>query len=127
VSAIVVDTSSWIEYFAGRPLPELEEALLEGRVFLPPIVLAELMSARLDRHDQAELLDLLASLPLCDVQRDHWVRVGHLRAELSGKGVSISIPDAHVAQCVLDIRAHLLTHDKVSARISKHVPLRLIG
>jgi len=40
-------------------------------------------------------------------------------------GLSVTIPDAHVAQCALDRDAILLTRDGVFGKIAKHVPLRL--
>jgi hypothetical protein len=51
--------------------------------------------------------------------------VGLLRASLREKGLSVSTPDAHVAQCTLDLEAELLTLDGVFARIARAVPLRL--
>jgi predicted nucleic acid-binding protein len=56
---------------------------------------------------------------------DHWIRVGDLRRTLARKGVSVTIPDAHVAQCALDLDAVLLTSDGVFNTIAKHVPLRV--
>ncbi|MEW6055793.1 MAG: PIN domain-containing protein, partial [Bdellovibrionota bacterium] len=46
MNVLVVDTSVWISYFAGKPLSDLDLALKEGRVHLSPVVLAELLSAR---------------------------------------------------------------------------------
>ncbi|TMA36584.1 MAG: PIN domain nuclease, partial [Deltaproteobacteria bacterium] len=42
--SVVVDTSVWIDFFAGEPVPALEEALAQGLVVLAPIVAAELIS-----------------------------------------------------------------------------------
>jgi len=56
---------------------------------------------------------------------DHWVRVGDLRRELLSKGVSVSTPDAHVAQCALDRAAILLSHDEVFVRIARFSRLEL--
>src|SRR5205085_10796471 len=33
---------------------------------------------------------------------EHWINVGNLRRALRQAGVSVTIPDAHVAQCALD-------------------------
>lgn len=125
MSALVVDTSSWIAYFAGRGAPEIDEALAEGRVFLTPLVAAEILSGALDARQRADLEDLLSDLPVCDSTLDHWFRVGRLRATLRAKGVSVSTPDAHVAQCVLDYRGTLLTEDRVFEPIARHTGLRL--
>ena len=125
MSALVVDTSSWIAYFAGRGDSAIDEALAEGRVLLPPIVAAELLSGRLTATDRGDLQDLLSDLPACSADITHWFRVGRLRAELGSQGLSVSTPDAHVAQCALDVDADLLTEDGVFARIARHAGLRL--
>jgi tRNA(fMet)-specific endonuclease VapC len=125
VSALVVDTSSWIVYFAGRGSLAIDDALTEGRVYLPPIVAAEILSGRLGRKQREALEDLLGDLPLCVADLAHWCRVGRLRAALAARGVSVSTPDAHVAQCALDLRGTLLTEDAVFHLIAKHEPLVL--
>jgi predicted nucleic acid-binding protein len=125
VSALVVDTSSWIAWLAGGGSPLIEEALMEGRVHLPVVVAAELLSGRLDPSERTELQDLLSDLPALGLDPEHWFRVGQLRSDLRALGVSVSTPDAHVAQCALDTGADLLTEDRVFTKIARARPLRL--
>ena len=89
------------------------------------IVAAELLSGRLDATDRAELQDMLSDLPAVGTDPEHWFRVGKLRAELRARGLSVSTPDAHVAQCAIDTGGVLLTEDRVFAKIAKVAPLRL--
>jgi tRNA(fMet)-specific endonuclease VapC len=126
VSALVVDTSSWIAWLAGAGSPAVDEALDEGRLHLPVIVAAELLSGRLDESERTELQDMLSDLPAVGTEASHWFRVGKLRADLRTKGLSISTPDAHVAQCAIDMGGVLLTEDRVFEKIAKVVPLRLV-
>lgn len=126
MSALVVDTSSWIDYFAsGRHAKIIDAALEEGRVYLPPIVAAELTSGSLSKRELAELESLLEDLPLCHTPLAHWLRVGRLRAKLLGAGETISTPDAHVAQCALDLAGLLLSEDAVFVRVANVAGLRL--
>jgi len=125
VSALVIDTSAWVSYFAGRGSAVIDEALAEARVFLPPVVAAELGSGKMNARDRAALEDLLTELPLCMSDLAHWLRIGRLRALLASKGISVSTPDAHVAQCALDLNAELLTEDQIFKHIAKHSTLRL--
>lgn len=92
---------------------------------LPPVVAAELASGKMTIRNRALLEGMLLDLPLCPTDLAHWIRVGRLRAALRAKGVTVSTPDAHVAQCALDSGAELLTEDDVFTRIAKHHPLRL--
>ena len=125
VSAIVVDTSIWIDFLRGEPLPELEHALERGYVLLAPVVCAELLSSPLPARKRAELTSMLQDLPLHSTPFEHWVRVGALRAALLRAGVSVSTPDAHVAQCAIDCRGLLWSRDKIFGSTAKHTELRL--
>jgi predicted nucleic acid-binding protein len=103
----------------------IAEALEEGRVHLPVVVAAELLSARLEASERRQLQDLLSDLPAIGLDVEHWFRVGKLRSHLRALGVSVSTPDAHVAQCALDAGAELLAEDRVFLKIAGAVPLRL--
>ncbi len=124
MSAVVVDTSVWIDFFAGRPTKRLEEALRLGSVALPPVVAAELLSGVRGR-DRAAMIDLLADLELVATPLAHWIAVGDLRAALARRGISVSTPDAHVAQCALDRGALLLSHDAIFTHIAAVTHVRV--
>ena len=125
MSALVVDTSSWIAWLAGGGSSLVDEALEEGRLHLPVVVAAELLSGRLSDSERAELQDMLSDLPAVGGDPEHWFRVGKLRAGLRAKGLSVSTPDAHVAQCAIDTGGVLLTEDRVFEKVARVVPLRL--
>lgn len=126
MSALVVDTSSWITYLAHTAPSVIDEALAEGRVYLPPLVVAELLSGKMTTRQRGQLESFLLDLPLCDQSFEHWVRVGRLRAHLFSKGLSISTPDAHIAQCTVDLNGVLLSEDQVFSKISQKTSLRLL-
>jgi predicted nucleic acid-binding protein len=125
VSGVIVDTSVWVDYLTGKDIPVLGDALRQGSVALPPIVLAELISGAHRPRERAALINFLSELPLCETTRDHWIRVGELRRRCREKGLSVSTPDAHVAQCALDADALLLTRDIIFSDIARHADLRL--
>jgi hypothetical protein len=125
VSAVVADTSVWVDFFAGRPVSGLEQALRQGLVVVPPIVVAELISGARRPRDRAAILGLVEELPVHETPTEHWVRVGDLRRRLASRGVSISTPDAHVAQCALERDALLLSRDAIFARVAEASNLRV--
>lgn len=127
MNVIVVDTSSWIKYFAGENNPDLELALKEARVYLPAIVVAELLSARMSEKNKSELIAFLKELPLCESTFDHFLKVGELRASLAKSGFNISTPDAHIAQCTLDLDGYLMSEDKIFEKVSKKIDLRILS
>lgn len=125
MSEIVVDTSIWIDFFSGKPVPALEEALARRAVVISPVVASELVSGARRPRDRANLVDFLNELPWHETPRAHWLDVGDLRRLLQTKGLTVSTPDAHVARCALDRDATLLSRDRVFERIASHRPLRL--
>ena len=124
-AALVADTSSWIPYLNGRDAPLLDRALRERRVLLPPIVASELASGNYHRQELLWLQSLLSNVPLIATDLAHCIRTGRLRAALRAHGLNVTIADAHVAQCALDLDADLLTEDDVFRRIARHSRLRL--
>ncbi len=125
MSALVVDTSSWVSCFS-HPGPSLiDEGLAEGRVFLSPLVAAELSSAKMPAKHRAELESFLEELSLCVTDLNHWFRVELLRSRLQSVGLSISTPDAPIAQCALDLEADLLAKDAIFLKSPRTLSLRL--
>jgi predicted nucleic acid-binding protein len=125
VSGVVADTSVWIDFFAGREAAALEEALAQGVVVLSPIVVAELVSGARRPRQREAVVDLLRDLAVHETPPAHWIRAGDLRRTLAARGVAVSTPDAHVAQCALDLDGVLLTRDRVFESIAKSTGLRL--
>jgi len=126
VNVLIVDTSCWISYLKGTPNSDLDLGLKEGRVFLPPLVVSELLSARLKPAEKQQLLSFLKELPLCDTPFEHWVRAGELRYRMATKGFTLSTPDAHIAQCCLDIEGYLLAEDAIFKKLSKVSELKIL-
>lgn len=122
---VVVDTSVWIDFFAGKASAALESALQDGVVVLPPIVIAELLSGVHKPRQVQKLEAFLSELPVHPTPREHWNAVGRMRRLLQQRGVSMSTPDAHVAQSALDLGALLLTRDRVFSTVQRMIGLRL--
>jgi predicted nucleic acid-binding protein len=124
-SGVAADTSVWVDFFAGRPVSGLEDALRQGLVVFPPIVVAELISGARRPRDRAAILDLVEDLPMHETPTERWAPVGDLRRKLARQGVSISTPDAHVAQCAHERDALLLSGDAIFVRVAETSNLRV--
>ncbi|MBI2203160.1 MAG: PIN domain-containing protein [Candidatus Rokubacteria bacterium] len=125
MSGVVADTSVWIDFLAGRPVPFLEDALAHAAVILPPIVVAELVSGARRPADRRAIQELVREMPIHETPVEHWVRVGELRRTARDRGLSVSTPDAHVAQCAIERDAVLLSRDAIFARIASVSSLRV--
>jgi predicted nucleic acid-binding protein len=122
VNAVIVDTSSWCHYFSGVSYPLIDAALTAGNIYLPPLVVAELTSGQLNTSKKTALIDFLRDLPLIELNFNHWIRVGEIRQKAATKGLAISTPDAHIAQCSIDFHAVLITEDKVFKKLKVVLP-----
>lgn len=125
MAGIVVDTSVLLDYFEGDPLQLLKDAAVHGGLFLPPLVIAEVVSGDMHPDQRFALGELLQEAPMHITSLAHWLDVGKLRRELRRRGVNVNLPDAHVAQCALDLDAVLLTRDDIFPLIAHHTPLRV--
>ncbi len=53
---------------------------------------------------------------------EHWLRVGELQQKSAQKGLSISTPEAHIAQCCIDFDGALLSEDKIFKKLKLVLP-----
>ena len=121
----VFDSSILIPAFAGEKIAPLEDAMQQGVGVLPPIVVAELITGARSLWVRTAIGELLQDATVHPTPLSHWIAVGELRRKLRRRGLAVSIPDAHVAQCALDRDAILLTRDAVFRRMARHIPLRV--
>jgi predicted nucleic acid-binding protein len=123
--AVVLDSSVLIDQLSKGPLEALRQLLGDVPVFLPPLVLSEVLSGADDLASRGQIGELLQDVPVHETPLEHWIDLGTLLRNLSRHGLNVTLPDAHVAQCALDLNATLLTRDAVFGLIAEHVPLRL--
>lgn len=121
----VADTSVLIDRVNGRGVRALDEAIANELLIVPPLVISELVSGATRGDETIAVAELIRSLRIHKTDLRHWIAVGDLRRDLAARGVNLTIPDAHVAQCAIDLDATLLTRDKVFELVSNYVPLRL--
>lgn len=125
MAEVVIDTSAWIDYFEGRTAKRLQAALDERHAVLPPLVVAEVITGASTVEQRNAIGEFLQEAPVYETSLGHWISVGLLRRELRRKGLTVTLPDAHVAQCALDLDAVLLTRDAIFKDIARHTALRV--
>ena len=122
---VIVDSSVWIAYLNGEPLRDVERALAANALFLPGMVVAEVLSGDLTIDQRRTFGELLQDYPVLRTTLAHWISLGELRRTLRRRGINVTLPDAHVAQCALDRGALLLTRDDIFSLIATHTALRV--
>ncbi len=124
---IAVDTSSMIAYLAGEEGSDVEslELALENKcVLLPPVVLSELLSdPRLSKEGAA----LFKKIPLLQIKKGFWERVGMSRAKILKRGLKARLADTLVAQCCIDHEMDLITRDVDFRHFKAYCGLKLAG
>ena len=122
---VVVDSSVLIDQLSRGPVEALRELLGDVPLFLPPLVVSEVLSGANDPAVRVAIGELLQDVPVHQTPLAHWIDLGNLRRNLRRHGLNVTLPDAHVAQCALDLDATLITRDAIFCLIAEHVPLRL--
>jgi predicted nucleic acid-binding protein len=123
---IALDTSSLIAFFAGdrgEDLEAVDAALRTRQAVLPPVVLAEFLSAPSIPESVASGL---AELPLLEIQEGYWTRTGKLRSRLRAMGRKARLADALIAQSCLDHKAPLVTRDREFRHFARHCGLQVL-
>jgi predicted nucleic acid-binding protein len=109
---VAADTSTLIAYFADMPGEDVElldQALAAGVLFLPPVVLCEILS---DPKLSESARRIFLKIPLLEVRPGFWERAGDSRAKLIAKGLKARLADTLIAQSCLDNDAALITRDR---------------
>jgi predicted nucleic acid-binding protein len=123
---IAADTSTLIAYLegaAGDDVVVLHAALGEHQLVLPPVVLAETLS---DPALPATVRELLAALPLLEINPGYWERAGLLRARVLHLRRKARVADALIAQSCLDHGVPLLTRDRDFRNFARATDLSLL-
>lgn len=119
------DTSSLLAYLAGDSGPDVtlvDQALAQGTLCLPPVVLTEMLSGM---PKSSQLQSQIIACPLLDPLPGYWVRAGETRAILLSKRLRAKIPDCLIAQSCIDHDVALITRDADFRHFAKHCGLKL--
>jgi len=109
---VAVDTSSLVAFFSGSEGTDTEliaQALQNRNLVLPPVVLAEILSAP---NLSKKLESLILRLPLLPLNAGVWERCGVLRRALIARGRKARLADSLIAQLCIDAGSPFLTRDR---------------
>lgn len=126
---VLLDTSIWIEYF-GNPSGELASSvdryLADELVFVPLVVLAELIQGAKSERELSAIGELSHTVHLLKEQEDTWRQAGRLSYELKRKGFVVNLIDCYIAQIALENDCKVFTKDIHFELVTKIAPLRLM-
>ena len=128
---ILVDTSAWIDFFAGRELPhvaKLEQAILDNEdLALSGIILTEIFQGIADDTTYRRVRRYLSVLIMLPMPEPVFVRAAELYRKLRKQGITIrKTNDCIIAATALEHHCELLHNDKDFAPIAKYFSLKTI-
>jgi predicted nucleic acid-binding protein len=129
---LLVDTSVWIDFFAGRDTPQtryFKDAIGEGgEVALTGVILAEILQGIPSDSEFARLRKALSSFRILQPASDEtYVQAARLYRAGRKRGVTIrSLVDCLIAAIAIENAAAILHKDRDYERISGYAPLKSI-
>ena len=128
---ILVDTSVWIDFFAGRDLPQvatLEQFIHDSQdIALCGIILTEILQGIADDTTHRRVRRYLAPLILLPMPEVVFVRAAVIYRKLRKQGMTIrKTNDGIIAATALQHHCRLLHNDKDFAPIARNYPLKVV-
>lgn len=120
---IAVDSSSMVAFLNGDEGADVElidRELADETLILPPIVIAEILSAR-NISDQTQML--IASHEPLPLKSGFWERVGANRREILKAGKKARLADSMIATYCLDHGLALICRDSDFRHFADHFGL----
>jgi predicted nucleic acid-binding protein len=125
----VVDSCVWIEYFADRPIPEVEQvdtAIRQGAIALCGPILQEVLQGIREEAQFQEQWRRLMTFTVLETTRWTFLRAASLYRFLRRKGATVNSFDTTIAAVCLENFLPLLTCDRRDfAPMAKFAGLKL--
>jgi predicted nucleic acid-binding protein len=128
---ILVDTSVWIDFFAGRELPhvaKLEQTILDNEdLALSGLILTEILQGIPDDATYRRVRRYLSVLIMLPMPEPVFVRAAKLYRKLCKQGITIrKTNDCIIAATAIEHQCQLLHNDKDFAPIAKYFSLKVV-
>jgi hypothetical protein len=126
---ILIDTSAWIDYFQNKSSPiseEMDRILSEDEVYVPKIVIAELIQGARSSKEIAIIEDFLEAFHIIDQKEDTWIKAGRLSYDLKRRGKTIHLLDCYIAIIAQEFGCKIFTLNRYFKHIQKVLPILLV-
>ena len=129
---ILVDTSVWIDFFAGRDSPHvatLECLIVDNEdLALCGIIMTEILQGIADDATHRRVRRYLSPLLMLPMPDTVFVRAADIYRKLRKTGITIrKSNDCIIAATALEHHGWLLHNDKDFTPIAKHFPLKVVN
>jgi predicted nucleic acid-binding protein len=122
---MAADSSALSAFFKGDSGPDVDKvsnALLNGALVLPPVVLTELLS---DPVAGPVIEPVIRRFELLAISLGYWERAGRNRRKLIALGLKAKTAGTLIAQSCIDHEVPLIARDPDFRHFAKHCGLKL--
>lgn len=121
----VFDSTVWIEIERKNPviLGKFSPFIEKNEVCLVDLIVAELLRGTRTKKDYTALKD---GFSVFNCLATTWEKVAELAFAVGRKGFQPPLTDLYIAQCVIENKKKLITHDKHFRQIVQVKPFELI-
>jgi hypothetical protein len=126
---VLIDTSVWISYFKDRDSrlsDKVDEILTSAHVYIPKVVIAELMRGAKSEKEIAVIEDFFEAFTVIDHTESTWEQAGRLSFSMKRKGITIHLIDCYLAITAQENNCKLFSLDEHFKSIKKFTPLEII-
>jgi hypothetical protein len=126
---ILIDTSVWIKYFRDKPAglsKKVDEILSKHEVYVPKIVIAELMQGSKSEREISIIEDFVDAFNIIDQGEDTWMKTGRLSYGLKKKGKTVNLTDCYIAVIAQEHDCHVFSFDGHFRDIQKSLNIHLV-
>lgn len=130
VEKILIDTSVWIEYLRNRSSSlgnKLDEILSRKEVYVPKIVVAELIQGAKSEREVSIIKDFLEAFNIIDQEENTWFKAGELSFDLKKKDKIVNLTDCYIAVIAQEHGCQIFTLDEHFKNIQKSLNISLIN
>lgn len=127
---IPVDTSVWIGYFKNRSAVLsgiVDEILEKDEVYVPKIVVAELIQGAKSEKEISVIEDFLDAFNIVDQEEDTWFKAGRISFTLKKRGKTVSLIDCYIAVLAQQHRCQIFSLDEHFKDIQKVFDIKLMS
>lgn len=127
-SLVLVDTSSWICFFARRGFYEIKRVistlLEEDRLAIAGPILVELIQGTRTEKEKEAIKRYIKGLRWLQVTDNHWHKAADFAFDLRRKGITTSAIDTLIATLTIEYSCLLLHKDAHFELIAQHSSLK---
>ena len=126
---ILVDTSVWIDYFRGKSsktTAKLDDLLSHGTIYVPKIILAELIQGARSKKEISIIHDFLDAFFIIDQKEDSWIKAGHISYDLKKRGMNVHLFDCYIAVIAREYECKIFTQNRHFKEIQKVLQIDLV-